>query len=297
MGAAGFVRVGACGSGSGCGAAEPHGRGLCSRAGASPPPPPGDPRSGIPSAAPGLWERSGRRWGVACRGRGRGRPWTWVRTSFICNAQPVRGHGSCGRVACCSHQQLLWALRCLHPQKCGAPSPPPPSLRAGCFTKPPVTSAETCRCRARVPPPAQTIGGLSLKPVRGIEPCASRVPLQTAGGSRSGLSLHNERGVRLLAGEGDGDLTGGATIKPGDSLHNASRRPGEPQTPALQEPGPSCPHFVSSALWPRGWERGRVLESDACLCTPCLWSLICKTGAPIIVASKGGDEDSSNQKL
>lgn len=35
----------------------------------------------------------------------------------------LRGRGNCGCVTCCSHQQLLWALRSLQQLKCGAPPP------------------------------------------------------------------------------------------------------------------------------------------------------------------------------
>ena len=35
----------------------------------------------------------------------------------------LRGRGNCGCVTCCSHQQLLWALRSFQQLKCGAPPP------------------------------------------------------------------------------------------------------------------------------------------------------------------------------
>lgn len=55
-----------------------------------------------------------------------------------CNG--LRGRGSCGCVTCCSHQQLLWALRNLQQQKCSALPPPP--FRVVGFSQ---TSSDLCR--------------------------------------------------------------------------------------------------------------------------------------------------------
>lgn len=52
----------------------------------------------------------------------------------------LRGRGSCGCVTCCSHQQLLWALRNLQQQKCSV-LPPPPFGVVG-FSQ---TSSDLCR--------------------------------------------------------------------------------------------------------------------------------------------------------
>lgn len=117
--------------------------------------------------------------------------------------------------------QLLWALRSLHQRKCGAPSPQPFSV--AWFNR---TSSDLCR-NLQLQGSCSSRGADNRRFV--FEACEGNGTLQVLGASANsrwfpvgGSPFTMSKVCFSSLGEGEGDLIGGVTVKPGDSFRKAS---------------------------------------------------------------------------